>query len=136
MTRARTVEDWGEDLLDETDLLPGPGADMGGDSLRHKVELIRVQARIVLLVLDGQAEQVVSIGVGARCSRDSRHNCDAVLCLCRIPSALVLACDSMSRISWELVLSGAANIRFSAEILHSCCTLIHVTAPDILCICC
>ena len=134
MTRARKVEGWEEHLLDETDLLPGPGADVGGDSLRHEVELVGVQARVVLLVVDGQAEQVVSVGVGARRSGDSRHNCDAVLRLRRIPSALVLACDSASRISRELVLSGAANMRFSAEILRSCCTDVHVTAPDISCV--
>lgn len=109
---------------------------MGGDSLRHEVDLVRVQTRIVLLVLDGQAEQVVSVGVGAWRSGDSRHNCDAVLHLRHIPSALVLACDSASRVSRELVLSGAANMRFSAEILRRCCTDVHVTAPDISCISC
>ena len=79
-------------LLDEPDLLPGPGADVGGDSLGHEVQLVGVQARIVLLVLDGQAEQVVAVGVGAGRCRDARHHGDAVTGFREVAPALMLAC--------------------------------------------
>ena len=82
----------GAHLLNEADLLPGPRADVGGDGLGHEVELVGVQARVVLLVLDGQAEQVVAVGVGAGRGGDPRHHRDAVPRLRCVAPALVLAC--------------------------------------------
>lgn len=79
-------------LLDEADLLPGPGANVGGHGLGHEVQLVGVQARIVLLVLDGQAEEVVAIGVGAGRCGDACHHGDAVPGLRDVAPALVLAC--------------------------------------------
>lgn len=79
-------------LLNKPDLLPRPGTDMGGDGLGHEVQLVGVQARIVLLVLDGQAEQVVAVGVGAGGGWDARHHGDAVPGLCEVAPALMLAC--------------------------------------------
>ncbi len=86
-------------LLDDPNLLPGPGTDVGGDSLSHEVQLVGVQARIVLLVLDGQAEQVVAVGVGAGRRRDARHHGNAMAGLRGISSALMLGCTRASTLS-------------------------------------
>lgn len=83
-------------LLYEADLLPGPCADVGGDGLAHEVELVGVQARVVLLVLDAQAEQVVTVGVGAGRGGDACYHCDAVTRLRGVAPALVLACSAES----------------------------------------
>ena len=89
---AKSASDEDPYLLDEPDLLPGPSADVGGDSLGHEVQLVGVQARIVLLVLDGQAEQVIAVGVGAGRCRDARDHGDTVTGLREVAPALVLAC--------------------------------------------
>ena len=86
-------------LLNDPNLLPRPGTDVGGDSLRHKVQLVGVQARIVLLVLDGQAEQVVPVRVGAGRCRDSCHHSNAMPGLRGISSALMLGCTQASTLS-------------------------------------
>ena len=81
-------------LLDEADLLPGPGADVASDGLRHEMHFVGVQPCIVLLVLHAQAQQVVPVGVGARRCRHTGDNHYPLLCVCCVHACarLVLTC--------------------------------------------
>jgi len=75
-------------LRQQRDLLPRPGADGGVDGLGHQVQLVAVQARVVLLVAQGDAQEVVAVGVGAG---RGGHACDHGDALARALPAADLA---------------------------------------------
>lgn len=66
-------------LLDLCHLLPGARLGvLGVNGLRHDMQLVGVQARVVLLVLDGQGKQVVSVRRDAGRGGDCGQHHDAL----------------------------------------------------------